>query len=197
MWSAVRSVAEDAADPERVGDRLAQPVAGRDLEVEQRRLVASDLHHVEHVVGTVERGPALEVRRDRGEAPRSPRDVRAIASAVASRSGSMSCSAISTSRSSGKARMSPSRFFVKTTLPAPMNAIRGHAHSLRRPEREAADELALQQREDDDRRQRDEHRRGGDQVVVGEVLPWRFVSDEVIGRLSPELISTIAQKKSL
>ena len=54
--------AEDAADPERVGDRLPQAVARRDLEVAQRRLVAADLHHVEHEVGAVDRGAPVEVR---------------------------------------------------------------------------------------------------------------------------------------
>ena len=65
MWSAVRSVAEDAADAERVGDRLPQAVAGRDLEVEQRRRVTADLDHVEHVVGSLERRAPIEVRADR------------------------------------------------------------------------------------------------------------------------------------
>ncbi len=48
---------------------------------------------------------------------------RAIASAVSSRSGSMSCRASVTSRSSGKERMSASSSRVKTTLPAPRKAI--------------------------------------------------------------------------
>ena len=56
---------EDAADAERVGDRLPQPVAGRDIEVEQGRLVPADLHHVDHVVRTVECRPALRMGRDR------------------------------------------------------------------------------------------------------------------------------------
>ena len=55
--------AEDAADAERVADRLAKPVARRELEVAQRRLVAADLDHVEHEVGAVDRGAAIEVRR--------------------------------------------------------------------------------------------------------------------------------------
>ena len=68
--------AEDAADPERVRDRLAQTVPRRDLEVEQRRRMASDLHHVDHVVGAVERLPAARgARRSRARhrapAPRS------------------------------------------------------------------------------------------------------------------------------
>ena len=47
---------EDAADAERVADRLPQPVARGDLEVAQRRLVAADLHHVDHEVGAVDCG---------------------------------------------------------------------------------------------------------------------------------------------
>src|SRR6476469_4345300 len=49
---------------------------------------------------------------------------RAIASPVASRSGSMSCRAIVASASSGKLRMSPSRSRVNSTLPAPTKAMR-------------------------------------------------------------------------
>ena len=54
--------AEDAADPERVGDRLAHAVAGGDLEVAQRRRVAADLHHVQHEVGAVDRRAPVEMR---------------------------------------------------------------------------------------------------------------------------------------
>src|SRR6185295_1702338 len=55
---------------------------------------------------------------------------RAIASAASSRSGSMSCRAMVASASSGKLRMSPSRFLVNSTLPAPMKAIRVTARSV-------------------------------------------------------------------
>ena len=48
---------------------------------------------------------------------------RAIASAVARRSSTMSWSTISTSASSGNVRMSPSRLRVNSTLPAPMKTI--------------------------------------------------------------------------
>ena len=57
--------AEDAADPERVPDRLAQPMPEWDLEVEDRRRVHPDLHHVDDVVRALERGPPLPVRGDR------------------------------------------------------------------------------------------------------------------------------------
>ena len=115
--------AEDAADPERVADRLAQAVARGELEVAECRLVAPDLDHVEDEVGAVERGLPLEVCCDSRRRPPLASDVAAIASAVSSRRGSMSWRAISTPRSAGRSRMSPSRFFVKTTLPAPTNAI--------------------------------------------------------------------------
>ena len=67
----------------------------------------------------------------RGVAPRCSATYRAIAADVSSRSASMSWRAISTFASSGKARMSPRRFFVKTTLPAPMKAIRVTLSALR------------------------------------------------------------------
>ena len=52
--------AHDAADAERVGDRLAQAELLRDLEVDHgARLVAADLDHVDRVVGAVERGAAV------------------------------------------------------------------------------------------------------------------------------------------
>ena len=50
-------------------------VARRDLEVEQRRRVAADLDHVDHVVGAVERRAAVEVRGDRRRGAARPRDV--------------------------------------------------------------------------------------------------------------------------
>jgi hypothetical protein len=56
--------AEDPADAERVADRLAQPVAGGQLEVEHRRLVHADLDHVDGEVGAVERRPPLRVGGD-------------------------------------------------------------------------------------------------------------------------------------
>ena len=77
------------------------------------------------VVAAVDRRAPVEVRLDRRAARRGPPLVqRAIASAASSRSGSMSCSAIVASASSGNVSRSPSRFFVNSTLPAPMNAIR-------------------------------------------------------------------------
>ena len=48
---------------------------------------------------------------------------RAIMPAVSRRSASMSCRAMVAPCSSGKSKMSVSRFLVKTTLPAPTNAI--------------------------------------------------------------------------
>ena len=59
--------AHDAADAERVGDRLAQAELLRDLEVGDRaRLVAADLDHVDRVVGAVERGAPVGGRDDLG-----------------------------------------------------------------------------------------------------------------------------------
>ena len=116
--------AEDAADPDRVGDRLVEPEAGRDLEVADGGLVQSHLDHVDHVVGTVERARDARTRpRSRGWAPTSRAVASAIATAVSSRSGSMSCSTTRASASSGKENTSPSRSRVNTTLPAPMMAI--------------------------------------------------------------------------
>jgi len=47
--------AHDAADPDRVADRLAQPEALRDLEVGHGRgPVAADLHHRDDVIGAVQ-----------------------------------------------------------------------------------------------------------------------------------------------
>src|SRR5665811_710824 len=46
--------AEHGAHPRGVGDRLAQAVLLRDLEVEQRRRVAADLDHIDGEVGAVE-----------------------------------------------------------------------------------------------------------------------------------------------
>ena len=85
MWSARSQRPEDAADAERVGDRLPKPEAGRDLEVEQRGRVTADLNHVQDVVGTLERRAPVEVRADRRRsaalagdiAPPSPRRSRA------------------------------------------------------------------------------------------------------------------------
>ena len=56
--------AHDAADPDRVGDRLPQPVAPRDLEVANGRLVSPDLDLVDQVVGALEGGRAVRVCRD-------------------------------------------------------------------------------------------------------------------------------------
>ena len=59
--------ADDAADAERVGDRLAQAELLRHLEVGDRaRFVAADLDHVDRVVGAVERGAPVGGRRDLG-----------------------------------------------------------------------------------------------------------------------------------
>ena len=72
MCGAVRSARKIPANPERVCDRLAYSVALRDIEVLQRRLVATDLHHVEHVVGALERCRAIEVGRDAGGRTKLP-----------------------------------------------------------------------------------------------------------------------------
>ena len=124
--------AEDAADPERVADRLAQAVGGGDLEVEQRRRVAADLDHVDHVVGA----RRARARRSRWASMRG---------AAAERAGRVAghrlgrppaargrCRAGRSRRpaSSGNERMSPSRFLVNSTLPAPMKAIRGMIESV-------------------------------------------------------------------
>ena len=75
--------AEDAADAERVADRLAQAVAGRDLEVAQGRGVPADLDRVDDVVGAVQRGAAVE----RAPSMRRPRAERASASSARQRLG--------------------------------------------------------------------------------------------------------------
>ena len=87
----------------------------------------SHLDHVDHVVGTVERGADARPRpRSRGCAPTSRgRRLGDRHGAVSSRSGSMSCSTTRASASSGKENTSPSRSRVNTTLPAPMMAMVG------------------------------------------------------------------------
>src|SRR5437764_10838046 len=60
-----------------------------------------------------------------GRAPSASAVRRATTSDVLSRSASMSNSAMVEPASSGTLRMSPSRFFAKTVLPAPMNVIFG------------------------------------------------------------------------
>jgi hypothetical protein len=62
-----------------------------------------------------------------GWRPAPPATLWATISEVRSRSGSMSCRLMVASASSGKLRMSPSRFLAKTVLPAPMKVIFGHA----------------------------------------------------------------------
>ena len=61
--------AEDAADPERVADRLAQAVGRGDLEVEQGGRVAADLDHVDHVIGAGEGAATVEVGLDPRRGP--------------------------------------------------------------------------------------------------------------------------------
>src|SRR5439155_13863727 len=56
--------AEDAADADRVADRLAEAVLRRNPEVDERGVVPADLDLVDHVVGAVESGATIEVRLD-------------------------------------------------------------------------------------------------------------------------------------
>ena len=58
--------AEDPADAQGVADRLAHPVPGRDVEVGPGRVVAADLHLVDHVAGAVQRLAPVLGRADRG-----------------------------------------------------------------------------------------------------------------------------------
>ena len=53
--------AHDAADADRVGDGLTDPVFPGDIEVGQGCLVATDLDLVDHVVGAVQGGPTRRV----------------------------------------------------------------------------------------------------------------------------------------
>ena len=64
--------AEDAADAERVGDRLAHPEGLGHVEVRERRRVTADVHGVDHEVGTVEGGAPVRGRADDGLAPVVP-----------------------------------------------------------------------------------------------------------------------------
>ena len=67
--------AEDAADAERVADRLAQAVAERHLVVADGGGVAADLHRVDHVVARPRArraGRATPSRADAGRGPRRP-----------------------------------------------------------------------------------------------------------------------------
>ena len=57
----VRKPAEDAADAERIGDRLAQAISLRNVEVRDgRRLVAADLHHQDDEVRAAQRFAPIE-----------------------------------------------------------------------------------------------------------------------------------------
>src|SRR3954451_8547041 len=81
------------------------------------------------IVSTTKSASSSAARRSRcaeirGRAPSASAVQWAIRSAGASRSGSMSCSTSSTSRSSGYDRKSPSRLRVNSTLPAPTSTIR-------------------------------------------------------------------------
>ena len=58
-----------------------------------------------------------------------------IRSAVCSRAASMSINAMWQFASSGKSRMSPIRFFAKTTLPAPIRATAGASGGHSKPRR--------------------------------------------------------------
>ncbi len=60
-----------------------------------------------------------------GWAPKLSASRRATISVVRSRSGSMSCRLMVASANSGKLSRSPSRFFAKTVLPAPIKVILG------------------------------------------------------------------------
>ena len=57
--------AEDATDADRVGDRVAQAEAGRDVEVDLGRAGAADLDRVDDEVGTTERLAPVKMGRDR------------------------------------------------------------------------------------------------------------------------------------
>ena len=95
--------ADDAADAERVADRLADAVAGRDLVVAHRRRVAAHLHAVDDVVGAVERLAAIERRgHARVRAERLRDAARRSARPCPRRSESMSWSAISLSARLGE-----------------------------------------------------------------------------------------------
>ena len=77
---------------------------------------------------TTKSAPSTQARRSRcsvmvGCASNCAAVQRAIIPAVSSRSASMSCSAMVQPASAGRLRMSVSRFFTNTTLPAPMKAI--------------------------------------------------------------------------
>ena len=117
--------ADDAADAERVADRLADAVAGGDLVVAHGRRVPAHLDAVDHVVGALERLTAVERGRHlrlRAEHPGHPeRELlrRAQALRIDVVQGDLALGEPS------KARMSPSRLRVNSTLPAPTNAILG------------------------------------------------------------------------
>ncbi len=68
--------AEDATDPEGVGDRLAEPVLLRDLEVRAGCPVPADLDLVDDVVGALHGGPALRAGLHPVSGAGSPHDGR-------------------------------------------------------------------------------------------------------------------------
>src|SRR6185369_7631031 len=103
-----------------------------------------------------------------------------------SRSWSMSCSAILTSRSSGKSRMSVRRFLRKTALPAPIIAIliiwwKSSGVLLEAGAGDPLHQLALE--EDEDREHRDQRQRRDRHDVgpLGVVLAAQQVEAELDG----------------
>ena len=119
--------ADDAADAERVADRLAQRRGGRDLVVAHGRGVAADLDAVDRRSrrrraprgGRATPSPAASRRAPRRRGARAPRPSRGARSRCrAARSRLV--------RAPGSARMSPSRLRVNSTLPGADERDLGH-----------------------------------------------------------------------
>ena len=113
--------AEDAADADRVGDRLAHAERRGDLEVGDGGLVAAHLDLVDEVVGAVEGARRSAWAPTAYPAPNRSTSWFAARSAYASRSASMSCRAIvNVPWSSANEHRSARMLRVNSTLPAPM-----------------------------------------------------------------------------
>jgi hypothetical protein len=113
---------EQSAGAGRVGDRKVQAVLARDLEVDECRIEPADLHHVDDKVGVAQRLAPIERRLDsrvRTQCLRDlPTQVRPDLEPVAVDVHVAERRVLEL----GNERMSPVRFLLNTTLPAPIMA---------------------------------------------------------------------------
>ena len=119
--------AHDAADAERVRDRLPQAEPLGDLEIgDGAGIVAADLERDDDEIGALERAALVASGfRSRAGTPSVATSLPATTALSSSRCGSMSISAIFDPASAGRCSTSPTMFFMNTVEPAPMKAILG------------------------------------------------------------------------